>query len=276
MKEFVFTMGMYLEKTLGSLRFWLAAAAYVGILLIISQDLFSPPASVSYIMHYAFSNSTSYFLLAVCALPSAAVFAEEWNAKRFVSVYTRAKKLRFSASMIISSFLSALLVSLTATTFFMLMISFKYPLCGDPADIGFVQQLDTYANGALPVSGNWFLYYFSDLLLQGSLMGVFSAMSTMISVKLTDPHISVVLPMVLYIVITNICGLLNVPVFLNPYRVYSHSRYLLNAFSPDSERNFSLISMLYPHIYTLFFLAIFIVITYFWVKKKYENYNDIG
>lgn len=269
-------MGMYLEKTLKSPSFWLAAAAYIGILLIISQDLFSPLADVSYIMHYAFANSTSYFLFVICALPSAAIFAEEWNAKRFVSVYTRAKKRWFSASMIISSFLSALLVSMIAATIFMLMISFKYPLFGDPADIGFIQQMDTYTNGELMISGNWLLYYFSDLLLQGSLMGVFSAMSTMISIKLTDPHISVVLPMVLYIVITNVCNILSVPVFLNPYRVYSHSRYMLDVFSPSSERNFSVISMLYPHFYTLFFLVLFIMITHFWVKKKYENYNDIG
>lgn len=276
MKKIFFTTGMYLAKTLGSPRFWLAAAAYIGLLFIISQDLFSSLANVPYIMHYAFANSTSYFLLVICALPCAAVFADEWKEKRFVSVYTRAKKLGFSASVIVSSFLSALLVSMTASVIFLALISIKYPIGGNSTDMGFVQQMDTYANGDLLVSGNRILYYFSDLLIQGCLMGVFSAMSTMFSIKLTDPHICVVLPMVLYIVITNFCGILKAPVFINPYNVYSHSGYLFRTFFPDSERNFSVISMLYPFIYTLFFLAIFIAISHFWIKRKYENYNDIG
>lgn len=275
MKKFSFITAMYLEKTLKSFKFWLAAAAYTGILFIIGQDLFCSIASVPYIMHYAYSNSTSYFLLVICALPSAAFFADEWKEKRFVSVYTRAKKLPFSASVIVSSFLSAMLVSVIGSVIFMALISFKYPLVPDP-DPTFMSQFESYANGGLIVSGNYFWYYFFDLLLQGSLMGTFSAMSAMISVKLTDQYICVVLPMVLYIVITNAVRSLGVPYFLNPYNVYSHLGFIFNAFFPDSDRNFSVISMLYPHIYTIFFLVIFIVITNFGIKKKYENYNDIG
>lgn len=276
MKKFVSTTGAYLVKTLCSVKFWLAVSAYIGLLFIISQDLFYGTAGVYYILHYAFQNSTSYFLLVICAFPSAAVFADEWRAKRFVSVYTRAKKAPFAASMIASSFMSALLVSMFASALFMLFISFDYPICGDASSMEFVHDAEVYANGGLMLSGNYFFYYLSELLLQGCLMGVFSAMSTMISVKLTDPHIAVVIPMVLYIVITNICGILNAPVFLNPYRVYSHVRFMQTVFSPDSEINFSVISMLYPIFYTLFFLVIFTLVTHFWIKRKYENYNDIG
>lgn len=275
MNKFSFITAMYLGKTLGSFKFRLAVAAYIGILFIIGQDLFSSMANVPYIMHYAYSNSTGYFLLVICALPSTAFFADEWKEKRFVSVYTRAKKIPFSAGVIVSSFLSALLVSVTASAVFMALISFKYPLTVEQSALS-LSQYDSYANGGLIGSGNYFLYYLSDLLLQGSLMGMFSAMSAMISVKLTDQYICVVLPMVLYIVITNICGFLKAPLYINPYTVYSHGRYLFTAFFPDSERNFSAISMLYPHIYTAFFLAIFIAVTHFWIKKKYENYNDIG
>ena len=85
MKRYIRTTGMYLAKTLVRAKFWLAVALYMGLLVLISQDLISPNATVYYILHYAFANSTSYFLLVICALPNAAVFAEEWSTKRFVA-----------------------------------------------------------------------------------------------------------------------------------------------------------------------------------------------
>lgn len=276
MKNLVFTTGMYLQKAIFSFKFPLAVFSYIGLLLIISQDLFSPTANVFYILHYAFSNSTSYFLLVICALPGSAIFAEEWSANRFISVYTRTKKFPFSGSVILSSFLSALLVSMLASAFFMLIISFNYPIFGDTSSVSFAQDADIYVNGGLLISGKYFLYFFADFFVQGCLMGVFSAMSTVISVQLTDPYTTVVLPMVLYIVITNICGILNVPTVLNPYQIYSHRAYLQLTFFPYSAYNFSVIAMLYPLIYTILLLIIFIIITYFLIKRKYENYNDIG
>ena len=131
MKRFIRTTGMYLAKTLVRAKFWLAVALYMGLLVLISQDLISPNATVYYILHYAFANSTSYFLLVICALPNAAVFAEEWSTKRFVASYARAKKDPFAASMIVSSFLSAFGVSMIASVLYMTLLSFKFPLFGD-------------------------------------------------------------------------------------------------------------------------------------------------
>lgn len=174
MKRFFCTTEMFLAKTFRGYKFTTAIALYIGLLTIISQDLFSEYATVYYIFHYAFANSTSYFLLVICALPNAAVFAEEWSAKRFVASYTRAKKKPFAASIIISSFLSAFCVSLIASVLYLIILSFNYPLCADISDIRFIQQMGGYANGGLAVSGNFFLYYFMEFIIQGCLMGQFS------------------------------------------------------------------------------------------------------
>ncbi len=269
--KFLTLTRMYLAKAIKSFRFWCAVVLYIGLLTIISQDIISENSDISYIFHYAFSNSTSYFLLVICALPNAAVFAEEWAAKRFISVYVRAKKIPFSASMIVSSFLSAFLVSLTATVLYFIFLSFNYPI-----EFQDIQQRTFIANSYLLLSGNYFLYYASKFLTQACLMGLFSAFSTMFSVKLTEASIAIVMPMILYIAVTNVSGLFSAPAIVDPYLVYSSRAYIQNFLFPDAQMNFSVISMLYPAIYTLFFLAFFIVVTNFWIKRKYENCNDIG
>ncbi len=276
MKRFFHTTGMCLAKTLCGVKFWLAVALYMGLLTIISQDLFSEYATVYYIFHYAFANSTSYFLLVICALPNTAVFAEEWLAKRFVASYTRAKKDPFAASMIVSSFLSALGVSVVASVLYMTILSFKFPLFGNVSDIGFLQDMGGYANGGLAISGNYFLYYFMEFITQGCLMGLFSALATLLSIKLTDSNIAVVMPMILYIIVTNVVSMLPIPRLLNPYHVYSQSNTVYRTFFPGAAENYSFISMIYPLIYTIVLLSVFVLTAYFMIKRKYEKYNDIG
>lgn len=276
MKRFFCTTGMCLAKTFRKAKFWLAIALYMGLLVLISQDLISPNATVYYILHYAFANSTSYFLLVICAFPNAAVFVEEWSAKRFVASYTRAKKDPFAASMIVSSFLSAFWVSMIASILYMAILSFKYPISGDVSDMGFLQQMGGYANGGLAISGNYFMYYCMEFITQGCLMGLFSSLATLLSIKLTDSNIAIVMPMILYIIVTNVMSLLPIPRLLNPYHVYSQSGTIYRTFFPDSPDNFSVVSMIYPLIYTSVLLGIFALAAYFMIKSKYEKYNDIG
>lgn len=279
MKVFLSTTGMYIWKTLKSARSWCGMLLYIGLLAVISRDIIGPDSDIPYIFHYAFANSTSYFLLVICALPASAVFAEEWKAKRFVSIYTRAKKKGFAASVILSSFLSAFCLSVTASVIYLGILSFSYPITGEITDIHFIQSAETYANGKLLLSGNTFLYYLISFGTQGCLMGLFSALSTMLSVKLTDPYIAVVMPMVLYIVITNICGIINLPTAVNPYYIYSPSDMLNRSFFSHSSNycpKFSVFAALYPMIFSVIFLLLFTVIVNFWIKKKYESCNDIG
>lgn len=276
MKRFFRTTGMCLAKTFCGGKFWLAVALYIGLLTIISQDLFSEYATVYYIFHYAFANSTSYFLLIICALPNVSVFVEEWSAKRFVASYIRAKKNPFSASIIMSSFLSAFGVSVIASVLFLGILSLKYPVCGDASDMEFLYQMSSYANGGVAVSGSLFLYYLMEFVTQGCLMGVFSSLAALLSIKLTDSNIAVVMPMILYIIITNVMSWMNIPRLLNPYHVYSQSGTVYRTFFPDRTENFSVISMMYPLIYTVVLLSVFVLAAHFMIKRKYEKYNDIG
>ncbi|MCM1166148.1 MAG: hypothetical protein NC401_09090 [Ruminococcus sp.] len=276
MKRFFRATGMCLSKTFCRGKFWLAVALYIGLLTIISQDLFSEYATVYYIFHYAFANSTSYFLLVICALPNAAVFVCEWSARRFVASYSRTKKFPFASSMIVSSFISAFAVSIIASVLYLAILLLKYPVCGDISDAYFLYQMGGYANGGLAILGNNFLYYFMEFVTQGCLMGSFSALATLFSVILTDPNIAVVMPMILYILITNVMSWLPIPRLLNPYHVYSQRNTVYKIFFPDRTENFSVISMMYPLIYTAVLLGIFVLAAYFMINRKYEKYNDIG
>ncbi len=276
MKRFFYTTGMCLKKTVCGVKFGIAVVLYMGLLAIISQDLFSQYATVYYVFHYAFANSTSYFLLVICAFPNAAVFSEEWQARRFVASYTRAKKIPFAASMMVSSFLSAFGVSVIASVFYLAVLSLRYPLCGDASDISFLDQMRIYANGGLAIAGNYFLYYLIEFVTQGCLMGLFSALATLLSIRLTDSHIAVVMPMILYITITNLMSWISVSRLLNPYHVYSQSGTVYRTLFPGGTDNFSVISMLYPLVYTAALLGVFVLAAHVMIKRKYEKYNDIG
>lgn len=275
MKNAFSIIGTRCFYALRSVRFWCAVAVYLMFLLFATSNFYNSGVGVYYLLHYALQNGTREVLLVVCAVHAAGLFADEWNNERFIFSYTRAKKFGYSLSLILSAFTIAAMVSAIATAAYVLIFSFTNPIAGELSDEMFFQITKSYANGGLLQSGHIIAYYLFAILTQSCYMGIFTAGSVMISVKITNSYIATVCPMILYLLVTNTLSLLNAPIWLNPYNVLSGNAYLISVFSPNSKENFSVISMLYPFIYTAIFIIIFVSAAHFWIKHKYEKSSDL-
>lgn len=268
-------IALNMSYTLRSVKFWGAAAMYLLLIYFYAgtDDIMHDGSAVYYILQYTLQNGgTLQFGLVACAIPAAALFADEWCSGRFIYSYMRAKKRGYAVSVILSSFLAAALVSIIATTVYVGLLSLSHPLTGDVAKITFIQAaLRSYANGGLMVKGHYFAYYLVTILTQACCMGIFSALATMLSVKITNVYAAIVSPMILYLLVTNLFSIFKVPFLLNPYNIYDGSNNILRVLSPGNGENFTVISMLYPFIYTVAVLVIISVISYFWIRQKYEK-----
>lgn len=267
------------KYTLRSVRFWAAVAGYLALLIFATADYYHSGAAVWYLLRISRSFGSYYFSLVICALPGAALFAEEWCSERFVFSYLRTGKKEYAVSTILSSFLSAFSAAFIGTSLYIGIYSLINPITSDANDIIFAQQMGGYTNGGLLYNGHIFAYYLLDVINTSCFMGLFSALATMLSAVLTNSYITVIMPLLMYEIISTLFNILSVPLLFNPHYVFSAGNTVIMLLYPSrkitAENNFTVISMLYPLIYLLVCLAFITIIAYFLIKRKYENNSDI-
>lgn len=276
MKTVFSCIALNMSYMLRSVKFWGAAAMYLLLIYFYAgtDDIIHDGAGVYYILLNSLQKNegTLQFGFAACAIPAAALFAEEWCSGRFIYSYMRAKKRGYAVSVILTSFLTAALVSIISSTVYIGILSLSHPLTGDVTKKIFIQAaLRTYANGGLMLRGHYFAYYLVTVLTQACCMGIFSALATMLSVKITNVYSVIVSSMILYLLVTNLLTIFKVPFILNPYNIFDGLNNVIHVLSPDNEENFTVISMLYPFIYTVIVLVIISVVSCFWIRKKCEK-----
>ena len=267
------------KYTLCSVRFWAAVAGYLAMLIFATSDYYHSGAAVWYLLRLSRAFGSYYFSLVICALPGAALFAEEWCSERFVFSYLRTGKKEYAVSTILSSFSSAFLAAFIGTSLYIGIYSLINPITGDANDIIFAQQMGGYTNGGLLYNGYALAYYLLDIINTSCFMGLFSALATMVSAVLTNPYITIIMPLLMYEIISTLCSILSVPLLINPHYVFSAGNTVIMLLHPSraitAENNFTVISMLYPLIYLSVCLTIITIIFHFLIKRKYEKNLDI-
>ena len=130
-KRIVSAVWCSVSFALRSARFWGAVILYDFMLIYAIRYIFYIGQPVSYTLRSALMVNTETFLLLICAMPSAALFAEDWCSGRFMYSYLRTKKLGYAASTMLSTFIISALVSIIAMSLFIIGLSFITPIIGD-------------------------------------------------------------------------------------------------------------------------------------------------
>lgn len=267
------------KYNLRSIRFCAAIAGYLLLLVFATADHYHSGAEVWYLLRLSRDSGSYYFSLVICALPGAALFSEEWCSEKFIFSYLRTGKRQYAFSMIFSSFLSAFLVAFIGTALYIGFYSLMNPITSDTGDVFFVQQMGTYSNGKLLYDGHIFAYYLLNVINTSCFMGLFSALATMLSTIFTNSYITIIMPLLMYEIISTLCSVFSAPLLLNPNYVFGAGVAVIMMLHPScnitAENNFSIISMLYPLIYLAACLTIITIIFHLLLKRKYEKNSDI-
>lgn len=279
MKRIFSNVFLNCKRSVYSIRFLAAIAGFLLLQLFATSDYYHSGAAVWYLLRYSKTFGSDYFNLVICALPGAALFAEEWCSERFVFSYLRTGKKEYSVSLILSSFLLAFLVAFIGTALYIGFFSLTNPITSDTSNIVFRQQMGGFANGGLLYNGHIFAYYLLDIINTSCYMGLFSALATMLSVVITNSYITIIMPLLMYELTSTLFSVLSVPPLLNPHYVFGVWNIIIRALYPSleitAENNFSVTSMLYQLIYLLACLTIITIITHFLIKQKCEKSSDI-
>lgn len=269
MKRIISTISVNVTNALHSARFWGMVILYVLLLIYSVRYTFYIGQPVPYTLRDALMADTESFLLLICAVPSAALFAEDWCSGRFLFSYIRMKKLSYAASSMLSTFIISALVSIIGLSLFVIGLSFINPLVGNIEDVTYHDQLMIMTNGELLIKGYIFLYYLLNILSFSCFMGTMSAFAALVSVWLTNPYIAIVSPPVLIELIWILATILHLPALAQPRIAFSLLNNPYQLLVHESGMGVSVISTLYPFIYTFVCLVIIIFFAFILIDRKY-------
>ncbi len=269
MKRVLSAISINVSKALRSARFWGMVVLYVLLLIYSVRYTFYIGQPVSYTLTDALMVDTESFLLLICAVPSAALFAEDWCSGRFLFSYLRTKKLGYAASTMLSTFIISALVSVIALSLFIVGLSFINPLVGDIESDSYIFRTMQTTNGELLLKGHTFPFYLLTVLTFSCYMGTMSTFAALVSVWLANPYIAMVSPIVLIELFQIIIGLFHLPAIGYPRIAFSMLNHPYQLLVHESGMGGSVISTLYPFIYTLVCLTIIIFLAYILIERKY-------
>lgn len=272
-------------NALRSVKFWVSVALYLAVMFYFTSNFWHEDNVLDRLAD-SLEFSTREVLILISAVPAASYFVGDWCSGRFIFSYTRAKKRSYTASVVLSAFFTALMVCAIAMTIYIFLLNvflsvpFVSPRHSD--DLSNTSVALAFANGGLFVDGHIFVYLLLVILTQGCCMGLFSASATVVSVFFTNSYIATVSSMVLYSLSINLLRIFERTFVLltSPFNVLSMLNYVIQAFNPNFDpkidKNFSVISMLYPYIYTAVLLIVLIFAAHFLIKRKYESKSDLN
>ncbi len=262
----------YVRNSVLSWYFIAAVVLYFLILFMSTYSDFNSSGSADaiYFLHYAFMNgSTSYFLPVICALAASTVFCREWKSGYLVFTYTRAGRRGYVASLHFSAAFVAALVSIVGTCIYFAVICARFPVIR--ADVDLQNIISTYANGGLLKENKVFLFVAISIITQASLDALLASSAVFVALVFPDPYLTTVSPMVIYIVITNIMSLIDLPRMINPYYVFSGFKYVNIAFGDTGSNAFNLLAGVYPILFAIAWIIMLSIIMGIQINRKYER-----
>lgn len=265
----------YVKNSVRSWYFIAAVVLYFFILFMSTYSDFksSETAGAIYFLHYAFMNgSTSYFLPVICALVASTEFCREWKSGYLIFTYTRTGRGGYAASLHFSAAFVAFLVSIIGTCIYFAVICTRFPIIS--ADVDLQNIINTYANGGLLKENKVFLFVAISIITQANLDALLASSAVFIALIFPDPYLTTVSPMVIYIVITNIMSLMDLPCMVNPYYVFSGFKYMDIAFGDMNSNSFNLFAGAYPILFTIAWIVMLSILMGILINRKYERREE--
>ena len=266
----------YIKNNIRSGYFLLSVLLFAGLMYFSTHsEIGKAESGAWYFLRFAYTNgTTSYLLPVVCAISSSLMFCREIRNGLFVLTYFRTGKRSYAFALCLAGAVTAFTVAIVGSMLYLAAISGTVSLIGGNEHT-LHNAILAYANGQLMAEGNYILYYMITVLTQASFCAFMAAVTVLSSTFLQDPYLTIVSPMVIYIVITNGLRIFGATRLVNPYYVFSSLNYMyLSLHPPDGMEeiiNFSMDSCLYPFVYAIVGIITCALLTYAALYKKTER-----
>lgn len=255
MKEFFGLLGGYIKRSILSPIFFTCTALCTLMLIFFVAEYIDPSRySVLQGLHYFLSRidgkGSVYLVMMLTSFPSALLFYDDWKSGKFKFIITRSGRLKYTFSVTLAAGVVAATVMILSYIFFSIFILSKFPVVSD-VDLKTLRETTLgFPNSGLLYTGHAFWCYFLYFLTRGAMAAFFAAFALFQSMLITNKHLTIISPVLIYIIYFSFNLYYIMPAVLNPFVLFKngYKLYIVFGGTPNGSL-FSPVAGIYPMIF---------------------------
>ena len=262
MKCFFSLLGGHIKRSVFSLTFIASTALCTLLMFFFTAEYLNPEQyqtlpGLHYFLSRIDGKGAVYFVMMITSFPAAALFYDDWKSGYFKFATQRAGRVKYTFSVTISAGISAAAVMILSYIIFSIFVLARFPAVTDADAATLRERTLGFPNSGLLYTGNAFLCYLLYFLTKGAMAAFFAAFAVFQSMIITDKHLTIISPVLIYILYFSFNFFYILPALANPFVLFWNGYKLYLVFGGTQEGSlFSPIASVYPMIFTAVFMII--------------------
>lgn len=262
MKDFFGLLGCHLKRSVFSLIFLACTALCTLLMFFFAAEYLNPEQyhtlpGLYYFLSKIDQKGARYFVMMITSFPAAALFYDDWKSGYFKFAVKRAGRVKYTFSVTISAGISAAAVMILSYIIFSIFVLAKFPAVTDVDAATLRERTLGFLNSGLLYTGKSALCYLLYFLTKGAMAAFFAAFAVFQSMIITDKNLTIISPVLIYILYFSFNFFYILPAPANPFVLFWNGFKLYLEFGGTQDGSlFSPIAAVYPMIFSLVFLII--------------------
>lgn len=257
MKEFLRLFRRYLKRGIISPTFIICTALSMLLMFFLTAEQINPeqyrnPPGLHYFLSSASDINIVYFMLMLTSLPAATMFYDDWKSGNIKFILPRAGRVRYAFAVTTAAGITSAAVMMLAYIIYSIFILSKFPLVTNLEPNALRASTLGFPNSGLICEGKPILCYILYFISKGAMAAFFSAFSIFQSMLITNKRLTLISPVLIYILYFSFNLFYVLPAVVNPFVMYWNSYKLYLVFGGTQDgRLFSPFAGIYPLIFTV-------------------------
>lgn len=269
MREFFGVFKTHVKRGIFSPMFLICTVLYTALMILSVLDDYS---TVTYMgtsdrglnrfFELVRGRTSDYFMMLIICFPAVMLFYEDWKSGNFKHIINRSGRGKYAFSVILSAGATAAALTVISYLIYSAFVLTRFDLLPDLEPGQFRMTVTGFPNSGLLITGHEILCYALYILSQGARAAFYAAAAVFQSIIITNKHLTIISPVLLYICYFTF-NLFNIlPAVLNPYVLFWNGFKLYLVFGGTADGDlFSPIAAAYPFIYCAAMLAVLSLIS---------------
>lgn len=277
MKDFFGLLGCHLKRSVFSLIFLACTALCTLLMFFFAAEYLNPEQyhtlpGLHYFLSKIDQKGARYFVMMITSFPAAALFYDDWKSGYFKFAVKRAGRVKYTFSVTISAGISAAAVMILSYIFFSTIVLASFPAVTDLDAETLRERTLGFLNSGLLYTGKSALCYLLYFLTKGAMAAFFAAFAVFQSMIITDKNLTIISPVLIYILYFSFNFFYILPALANPFVLFWNGFKLYLEFGGTQDGSlFSPIAAVYPMIFSLVFLIILPLVEAKILRVKMNN-----
>ena len=264
MKNFWGTFTTRVKRGILSPMFLLSTALCTTFMVLFVAEYLDPslhpyPTGLHYFLNTADHKGATYLIMMIVAFPAATMFYDDWKTGYFKFLIPRAGRKKYAFAVTLAAGVTAAAAMIMSYLIFSTIILSRFPAVSDLDPSRLRDNTMGFLNGGLLCTGHAFLCYLLYFLTKGAMAAFFAILAVFQSMLITNRHLTLISPVLIYILYFSFNLFYILPAVLNPFVLYWNGLKLYLVFGGTMDGDFfSPFAAIYPMLFTAVITAVLI------------------